>query len=159
MHVTPLTFQFKHFEKHRELAKVPKQSLGDNERQAVMGLVQDGYRAAVSVDNQAVDLDPLEGRVLLNAPLGVTSAQHSCDESGRHLQRTTVQPNGCSHVLSAHMREDGLDMANYVVTPGCGGTLLCYHVDYADPANDFVQRVINSEPARPAAGPFPNCNR
>jgi hypothetical protein len=158
MHVSPLTFQFKHFEKHRELAKVAKQSLDANERQAVWDMVDDSYRYVLQADNQAGDLDPIEGRVLMSTVQGVVSAQHSQDESGRHLQRTNAQSNGISSLLSAHLREDGMDMANYIVTPGCGGTLMCYHVDFADPANDFVQRT-SSGPARPAAGPSPNYNR
>lgn len=158
MHVTPLTFQFKHFEKHRELANVARQPLADDQRRAVLDIVDESVRFAIQSDNRPGDLDPIEGRVLLNTPQGVSSAQYSCDESGRHLQRTNFQPTGFQNVLSAHLGEGSMDMAQYVVTPGCSGTLMCYHVDYAEPQNDFMQ-LLSSGPVRPAAGPFPNCSR
>ncbi|MFN8608270.1 MAG: hypothetical protein U0931_12110 [Vulcanimicrobiota bacterium] len=158
MHVTPLTFQFRHFEKNRELARVPKERLDDNQRQAVLDMVDESWRCALQTDNRPGDVDPLEGRLLLDNTQGVISAQYTSDESGRHLQRTTNQHSGFQTVMSAHLREDGMDMAQYVVTPGCSGTLLCYHIDYADAHSDFVQR-LNLEPVRPAVGPFPNCSR
>ncbi|MBS2040503.1 hypothetical protein JST97_36290 [bacterium] len=158
MHVTPLTFQFKHFEKHRQLANVVKHGMADDQRRAVLDVVDEGLRFAMQADNRPGDLDPIEGRVLLNTPQGVQSTSYSCDQSGRHLQRTSVQHSGFQDVLSAHLGEGGMDMAQYLVTPGCAGTLMCYHVDYADPSQDFVQ-IVSSEPARPAGGPFPNYSR